>query len=343
MEEFYKNSIKKIKDFYTEKIDETNINTKLFEVLKSIIPFERAHIYYLNGKDRHSVYFFGQKSDNGFTCEEQLCIAKIPFGVIEIQRSTEFNADEIAVFRTCSAIIANIIKDYEMNSIMRMQVGMLQDGIQEKSREYKRILEEEKAKNQFIANVSHELRSPLNSIMGFAELLQTQFAGKLNEKQLEYTDDIRIAGLHLLGMVNEILDMSKIESGTMKVNLTRFSLSMNVKEVLNILQPLFLKKKHEVNVNVPENIEITADYQKIQQILFNLLSNAIKYTPENGTINIKAEQTNAYTTIHIIDNGCGIDKKNHKRIFNKFEQISETSFNRARTHYYKRAYKTSQR
>lgn len=325
MENFYKDSLEKIKRFYTEKIDDSNINVKIFEILQSIIPFDSGCVYYLNADEASPVYSFNADSDEKFILEEKLFLNDTAFGIIKINRSYIFGKDENIVFKTCAQIIANLIKDTEMSSIIKMQLDMLQEGIQEKSREYKKILEEEKAKNKFIANVSHELRSPLNSIMGFTELLHSQFVGKLNEKQLEYIDDIKIASLHLLNMVNEILDMSKIESGSIKLNLSKFDLLMNIKEVLNILQPLYFKKKLDIICEVSENTEITADYQKLQQILLNLLTNAIKYTPENGTIEIIAKQTDKYLTLSIKDNGCGIDKKYHKKIFNKFEQITETA------------------
>lgn len=325
MENFYKNSLEKIRSFYTEKIDETNIQPKLFEILKSIIPFESAVIYYLNGEKRDEIYTYNKNNDGNISAEEALCVNTTPFGVIQIRRTKEFSEAELLVFKSCASIIAAIVKDIEMHSIIKMQLEMLQEGLQKTSTENLKIRAEEQTKNKFIANVSHELRSPLNSIMGFAELLHTQFMGELNEKQLEYVDDIRIASLHLLNMVNEILDMSKIESGAIKLNPREFDFCQNAEEVLNILKPLYIKKGLRIVKNIPQNIFLTADYQKIQQILFNLLSNAIKFTPENGEITISAKKCAKNFTISVKDNGCGIDKKLHKKVFEKFEQAAETA------------------
>lgn len=325
MEKFYRHSIEQIKNFYTEKIDESNAETKIFEILKSIIPFECGKIFYLNGEEKNLIYSCKSGNPAKFVINKTLFAGEIPFGLLQLERNSEFSSDEITVLETCASVIAGLIKDIEMNSIVKAQLYMLQEGIQAKSNENRKILQEDKIKNNFISNVSHELRSPLNSIIGFTDLLYSQFAGELNEKQLEYVDDIRIAGIHLLSMVNEILDMSKIESGTMRLNPRKFLLKTNADEVINILKPLYMKKSQQVFVNIGDNLEVTADYQKIQQILFNISSNAIKFTPEYGKIEISASQSLKYVTISVKDNGCGIEKKFHKKIFNKFTQIAEVA------------------
>lgn len=325
MDKFYENALIKIKKFYEiNPKQDKDIQKHIFAVLEELISFKFGCIYYFNGEEKTPVYSYKSDKDFRHCIYEHLTINNLPFGLLEIKREKEFSKEEITVFKTCAAIISNIIKEAEINSIVKSQLLALQEGISSQNHAYTRIVEAEKAKNQFLANVSHELRSPLNSILGFTELLNAQFTGTLNEKQLEYVQDIRIAGLNLLNMVNEILDMSKIESKTLRLNLTKFQLGRNIQEVLNILAPLYAKKKQQVEINVNSNIEITADYQKLQQILFNLLSNAIKFTPDKGMINISALKTNKYISISVKDNGCGIDKKFHKKIFNKFEQITET-------------------
>ena len=157
-------------------------------------------------------------------------------------------------------------------------------------------------------------------------MLSNEYIGKLNEKQKEYINDIKISGLHLLGMINEILDMSKIEAGAIKLTLREFEINQAINEVINIINPLLIKKNQTLETYI-ENFKIKADYQKIQQILFNLLSNAIKYTPENGTIKINAYKNNNSAIIEIEDNGIGIETKNHKKIFKKFEQVGEIQEN----------------
>lgn len=326
MENYYLTAIEKIKNFYTTKLNDTNAYEKIFKILSDIIAFDNGEIYFQNGNNYTQVFVY-KKNDtcNRYKIIEALCSNSVTYGKIQLTRNVPYKKDEISVFKTCASIIANLIKEMEMNSILKTQLKMLEKGIKNKNDQYLKIVKEEKAINQFISNVSHELRSPLNSIIGFTELLHSQLVGELNSKQLEYTNDIRIAGLHLLNMVNEILDMSKIESGAVKLNISKFNLYLNIKEVLNILEPLYTQKLLNITLKIDEKFEITADYQKVQQILINLLSNAIKFTPENGNIKIEARKTAKYKIISIKDDGCGIEKKYHKKIFNKFEQIAETT------------------
>ena len=184
-----------------------------------------------------------------------------------------------------------------------------------------KILEADKVKNEFLANISHELRTPLNSILGFSDILSTQLYGNLNSKQEEYINDIKVSATHLLGMINEVLDMSKIEANAMKIVKSAFWISRAVNEVCNILKPLALKKNINLNLNMKVDFEVFADYQKIQQILYNLVSNAIKYSPENDNVEIKIEAFDEFYRISIHDNGIGIDKKYHGKIFAKFVQL----------------------
>ena len=326
MGNYYQKAIEKIKHFYLINLNDTDAYEKIFETLSDILAFDYGEICFQNGNKYTPVYIYKKSQIQGLhEIKKELSTNAVEYGIIKISRNIPFEDFEIHIFDTCTSVIANLIKEMEMSSILKTQLKMLEKGIKNKNDKYLKIVKEEKAKNQFISNVSHELRSPLNSIIGFTDLLHSQFIGKLNSKQLEYIDDIRIASLHLLNMVNEILDMSKIESGTVKLNISKFNLFSNINEVLNILEPLYTKKKLHINIEINKGLEITADYQKIQQILINLLSNAIKYTQENGTITIGANQTKKFNTISVKDNGLGIDKKYHKKIFNKFEQITETT------------------
>lgn len=305
------NSITKIKNFYNINILENP--TELFEVLKEILLFESGSIYL----SEQLTYTCGDSIDYKYELSEELRIKNAPFGYIKIARNKPFTEIEKNDFSTCTVIIANIIKDIEISKIINMQVKALQEGISETNEAY----QNEKNKNDFFANFSHELRTPLNSIISSSELLAEQFFGELNDKQLEYTNDIRIAGLHLLGMINDILDMAKLEAHSMKLNLTEFELSLAINEVLNITKPLTQKKNLSIIKTLDENIILHADYQKILQILFNLISNAIKYTPENGVITIITKKLKNQVSIRIKDTGIGIEKKYHKKIFEKFSQL----------------------
>ena len=232
------------------------------------------------------------------------------------------------MLKTASCILSYTLKDAELSNVFKIQLKALKDGIIEKNAAYKtikeqneKILEADKIKNEFLANISHELRTPLNSILGFADILGAKLYGDLNFKQEEYVNDIKISATHLLGMINEILDMSKIEAHAMKIVKSNFWITRAIDEVCNIVSPLAEKKHIKITKVLTKDFEVFADYQKIQQILYNLTSNAIKYTPENGQIDITAtiNENNFKLVVH--DNGIGIDPKYHGKIFAKFVQL----------------------
>ena len=210
-----------------------------------------------------------------------------------------------------------------------MQLKAMQNAIEEKNsayetieKQHKKLLELDKTKTAFLANISHELRTPLNAIIGFSQALCYKIFGDLNEKQEEYVKDIHISGLHLLGMINEILDLSKIESKAMKISLGELSPDVVIQEAINILSPLSEQKNIEVNFENNCKKNIMADYQKLQQILFNLLSNAIKFTPDGGKIFIKIYEDGKDFILEVKDTGVGIDKKYHNKIFTKFVHLN---------------------
>ena len=261
---------------------------------------------------------------------EKLIVGQTVYGFVLLASQTKdfYNEEHLTVLNACSKILAYVIKDVELSNVFKLQLKALKEGIVEKNNAYKtikeqneKILESEKIKMEFLANVSHELRTPLNAILGFSEILSTGAIGDLNDKQQEYVSDIRVSGLHLLGMVNEILDMSKIESNTMKLVRTNFFITKALTEVANILKPLAKQKKVKLIIDYTEDFEVNADYQKIQQILYNLVSNAIKYSPQDDEVVITAEKTSKEFILKVHDNGIGIDKKYHGKIFAKFVQL----------------------
>ncbi len=260
----------------------------------------------------------------------KLVIRATVFGVIVLSKrgGEAYSADDLAILKTCACMISYVIKDMELSNVFKIQLKALKDGIIEKNNAYKtikaqneKILEADKVKNEFLANVSHELRTPLNAILGFAEILQNGLYGKLCEKQNEFVNEIRVSGLRLLGMINEILDISKIEAKAMKISRSRFSVDMMYTEVCNVLRPLAAKKNIRLIKEFEEDFEIFADYQKMQQVFYNLVSNAIKFTPENGEIVLDAVNEKKKVVLSVHDNGIGIDPKYHGKIFAKFVQL----------------------
>lgn len=263
----------------------------------------------------------------------KLIIRDTVFGFIVVAKDLDknFDIEDKDILKSISSICSYSIKDSELSGVFKMQLKSLQDAIIEKSEanriiqeQNEKILSADKIKNEFLANISHELRTPLTSIIGFAEILDNGFYGQLNEKQKKYVSDIQASGVHLLGMINEILDISKIEAKAMKLNILEFDLIQNLTEVSNIVKPLLNKKNLSFKTVFEENCFIQADYQKIQQIFYNLLSNAIKYTEENGKIEIGFKTDNKKVTIWVKDNGIGIAKKYHGKIFGKFVQLGNT-------------------
>ena len=266
---------------------------------------------------------------NGYTLCTKLLIRNSLFGFVVAIRDENFTQDEIKSFEALVSVVAYLIKDYELNDVFKMQLKALQDAIEEKNsayetieKQHKKLIELDKTKTAFLANISHELRTPLNAIIGFSQALSYKIFGDLNKKQEEYVKDIHISGLHLLGMINEILDLSKIESKAMKISLSELSPATVIQEAINILSPLSEQKALKVDFINLSAKNIMADYQKLQQILFNLLSNAIKFTPESGNITIKIYEDGNDFMLEVKDTGVGIDKKYHNKIFTKFVHLN---------------------
>ena len=258
----------------------------------------------------------------------KLSIKNSIFGFMTLSSKNKIDKDTKTSFITLCNIISYKIKDYELNEVFKIQLKAMQEAIFEKEamydvvkKQHKKLQELDKTKNLFLANISHELRTPLNAIIGFSQALDSKIFGDLNQKQAEYIKDIQISSLHLLGMINEILDISKLEANAMKFNPAKLNSTQAIQEVINILEPLYQNKKIKVIFKDNLNYEINADYQKFQQILYNLLSNAIKFTGKNGKIEIIQEAKNKDYILKIKDSGIGIEKKYHNKIFKKFVHI----------------------
>lgn len=189
-----------------------------------------------------------------------------------------------------------------------------------------------KLKSQFIATMSHELRTPLNSILGFSELLDGESFGPLTEKQKKYVSNIYNSGTHLLHLINNILDIAKVESGKMELRCESFSVNQFISEVEMVIKPLIKKKRQKLFLKIDKDIPIIkADKVKLKQILYNLLSNASKFTPEEGDISLAAgvtgQEKDSCLKLSVTDTGIGIKEEDYERIFSEFEQV-DSSFSR---------------
>ena len=185
-----------------------------------------------------------------------------------------------------------------------------------------------RAKSDFLANMSHELRTPLNAIIGFAEILRDELVGPLNDDQKECVNDIRISGQHLLEMINDILDLSKIEAGKMFLQLEKFAIVDAVEEVNAIINALALKKNIELTLTCPQDAIIEADRVKVKQIFYNLLSNAVKFTPEGGKVKTQLKLTSNTLQAEVIDTGIGIAEEDQMKLFAPFTQIDTSKSRR---------------
>src|SRR5262249_12868752 len=159
-------------------------------------------------------------------------------------------------------------------------------------------------KSEFLANMSHELRTPLNAVIGFSEVLRERMFGELDEKQDEYLKDIHASGQHLLSLINDILDLSKIEAGRMELELSDFDLPMTIDNALMLIRERAVRRSVELHTTVDERLgQIQGDERKIRQVLLNLLSNAIKFTPEGGRIDVEAKPVNGSVEVSVTDTG----------------------------------------
>ncbi|OLC53811.1 MAG: hypothetical protein AUH92_05195 [Acidobacteria bacterium 13_1_40CM_4_69_4] len=177
-------------------------------------------------------------------------------------------------------------------------------------------------KSEFLANMSHELRTPLNAIIGFSELMLDTSAGHLNEDQKDYVADILSSGRHLLELINEILDLSKIEAGKMKLSLEEFEIGPVVEEAMALLRVEAGRKHIELVSEVEEpGLEIVADRSKVKQTMNNLLSNAVKFTHPGGCVTLRARRDGERLAVSVIDTGIGIKEEDQERIFHAFTQV----------------------
>jgi signal transduction histidine kinase len=177
-------------------------------------------------------------------------------------------------------------------------------------------------KSEFLANMSHELRTPLNAIIGFSEVLAERMFGEINEKQAEYIGDILQSGQHLLSLINDILDLSKIEAGRMELELSDFDLPSSIENTLTLVRERALRRGIELGRTVDERLGmVRADERKVKQVLLNLLSNAMKFTPEGGRIDVRAAVRDGLAEISVTDTGVGIAPEDQETVFEEFRQV----------------------
>jgi PAS domain S-box-containing protein len=212
--------------------------------------------------------------------------------------------------------------------------------LEEEVRERKRLEGVNRFKSQFLANMSHELRTPMNAVLGFSEILRDRQYGPLNEKQARFVNNILVGGRHLLALIEDILDLAKIEAGKMRLDLAPLALRDAIAEVCDVMQLQADAKQQSIQTQVDPDVGIcVADRERVHQILLNLLSNAIKFTPDAGQIMVSARRAHSspftvdrpektdgephrdFVEISVHDNGIGISPDDLQRLFQEFEQL----------------------
>ena len=214
--------------------------------------------------------------------------------------------------------VVDLLQTFATQSALAIQNARLFREIEEKNRE---IEAASRHKSEFLANMSHELRTPLNAIIGFSEVLEERMFGELNHKQLEYARDIHASGRHLLSLINDILDLAKIEAGRLELVLNAFHVPSALESALTLIRERATRHGVGLGLSVDERLgEWVADERKVRQILLNLLSNAVKFTPDGGQIEVSAALADSSVEISVSDTGIGIAPEDQESIFEEFRQ-----------------------
>jgi two-component system, NtrC family, sensor kinase len=215
--------------------------------------------------------------------------------------------------------IVGLLSTFATQSALAIQNARLFLEIEDKSRQLEAASQH---KSEFLANMSHELRTPLNAIIGFSEVLADAMFGEVNEKQAEYLGDIQESGRHLLSLINDILDLSKIEAGRMELEPTDFDLPGAIDNALTLVRERASRRGITLGRAIDERVgTIRADERKVKQVLLNLLSNALKFTPEGGRIDVSANVNDNLVEVAVADTGVGIAPEDQEAVFEEFRQV----------------------
>ncbi len=307
-------------------------------------PQERQEILGMLEKEGYvSNYETQLRAKDGRAVDISLTLSHLKNGAGGLLGTVGISKDITEKKRLERAIEERNLELQEMNEKLEEKVFERTKDLEKANRELERS---NKLKSQFIATMSHELRTPLNSILGFSELLVDEVYGPLTDKQKRHVHNIYNSGSHLLQLINNILDIAKIESGKIELNYELFPVQQAIADVETVIKSLADKKKQTLSVKINGTVApLKADRVKFKQILYNLLSNAVKFTPENGNVLLEAQALKGsellrslkginlysgqsdYLKLAVTDTGIGIKKEDRERIFSEFEQ-GDSSFSR---------------
>ena len=219
-----------------------------------------------------------------------------------------------------------------MAASLQASVQSLEQKVEERTRELQQALAElsqkgrqlevaSEHKSEFLANMSHELRTPLNAIIGFSQVLRKRMFGEINAKQEEYLDDILSSGNHLLSLINDVLDLSKVEAGQVELEVATFSLREALERGVVMVREPAVKKGVRLSLALAPDVDLVdGDERRLRQVVYNLLSNAVKFTPGGGCIDVASSRVNGEVRVSVTDTGPGIAPEDHERIFEEFQQ-----------------------
>jgi signal transduction histidine kinase len=230
-----------------------------------------------------------------------------------------------AAFMLVGANVFGMLSSYQMELYLRREflaLRLREQAEQEARRARDQAEAATRAKSEFLANMSHELRTPLNAVIGFSEVLDARMFGEMNEKQAEYVRDIHTSGTHLLSLINDILDLSKVEAGRMELDVVPFDLPSAIDNAVTLVRERAQRHGLTLHCDVdPALGAFSGDERKFKQILLNLLSNAVKFTPEGGRISVTARPQSPLVEVAVADTGTGIAADDVPRVFEEFRQV----------------------
>jgi signal transduction histidine kinase len=277
---------------------------------------------------RKSVHIVDMRLDAGYLAGAPLPVAAVNVAgmrtllLVPMLKDNEV-IGQVAIYRTevraFSERQIGLIENFADQAVIAIENVRLFNEIQEKTRQLEIA---NKHKSDFLANMSHELRTPLNAIIGFSEVLSERMFGEINEKQADYLKDIHESGRHLLSLINDILDLSKIEAGRMDLELSTFDLPAALSNAMTLVRERAQRHRIELSLEVDPRLgAFQADERKFKQIAVNLLSNAVKFTPDGGKVAVSAKMDTTHVEVAVKDTGIGIAPEDQAAVFEEFKQV----------------------
>jgi signal transduction histidine kinase len=285
---------------------------------------------------RKSVHVPDMRTDHGYRSGAPLPVAAVEVAgmrtllLVPMLKDSEV-IGEVAIYRTEVRAFTErqigLIENFADQAVIAIENVRLFREIQEKSTQLEIANQH---KSDFLANMSHELRTPLNAIIGFSEVLSERMFGEVNEKQAEYLKDIHESGRHLLSLINDILDLSKIEAGRMELEVSTFDLPAALSNAMTLIRERAQRHGIELGMEVdPALGAFSGDERKFKQIMLNLLSNAVKFTPDGGKVDVLAKRANGAVEVAVRDTGIGIAPEDQQAVFEEFRQVGRDQMRKA--------------